>query len=67
MSPFCQFLALCKLGCFIKNTQHGYDFGNVEDGTNCDQMDDSVQGDKCINGECVVFTFLFFCFLRHSC
>lgn len=42
----------CKLGCFIKNTQHGYDFGNVEDGTNCDQMDDSVLGDKCINGEC---------------
>ncbi|XP_065067919.1 A disintegrin and metalloproteinase with thrombospondin motifs 6-like [Rhopilema esculentum] len=43
----------CKLGCFIKNTQHGYDFGNVEDGTNCDQMDDSSLGDKCINGECV--------------
>ena len=48
------FTAPCKLGCFIKNTQHGYDFGNVQDGTNCDQMDDSVLGDKCIDGECVV-------------
>eukprot|EP00794_Sanderia_malayensis_P015623 gene15623-17199_t len=43
----------CKLGCFIKNTQHGYDFGNVDDGTNCDQMDGSILGDKCINGECI--------------
>lgn len=44
----------CKLGCFITNTGHGYDFGNVEDGTNCDQLDGSVISDKCINGECVV-------------
>ena len=44
----------CKLGCFIANTGHGYDFGNVEDGTNCDQLDGSVISDKCINGECVV-------------
>lgn len=43
----------CKLGCFIAGTQHGYDFGNVEDGTNCDQLDDSVIADKCINGICV--------------
>ncbi|XP_057290630.1 A disintegrin and metalloproteinase with thrombospondin motifs 6-like [Hydractinia symbiolongicarpus] len=43
----------CKLGCFITGTQHGYDFGNVVDGTNCDQMDDSVVADKCINGQCV--------------
>ncbi|XP_047134767.1 A disintegrin and metalloproteinase with thrombospondin motifs 6 isoform X1 [Hydra vulgaris] len=43
----------CKLGCFIAGTGHGYDFGNVEDGTNCDQMDSSVVADKCINGECI--------------
>ena len=40
----------CTLGCFIKNTDQGYAFGNVEDGTNCD--DDTE--DKCVNGECVV-------------
>ncbi|CAB3979049.1 A disintegrin and metallo ase with thrombospondin motifs 6-like [Paramuricea clavata] len=39
----------CTLGCFIKNSNQGYAFGNVEDGTNCD--DDSHS--KCINGECM--------------
>lgn len=27
------------------------------DGTNCDQMDDSVVADKCINGQCVVSVY----------
>ena len=40
----------CTLGCFIKNTDQGYAFGNVEDGTNCDDNSDS----KCVNGECMV-------------
>ena len=40
----------CTLGCFIKSTDQGYAFGNVEDGTDCD--DDS--NSKCINGECMV-------------
>ena len=40
----------CTLGCFIKNTDQGYAFGNVEDGTDCDDDSDS----KCINGECMV-------------
>ena len=56
---FC--LEPCKLGCFIAGTGHGYDFGSVEDGTNCDQLDESVVADKCINGECKVCIFLLFC------
>ena len=47
-------LASCELGCFIAQTGHGYNFGNVADGTNCDQMDDGIFSDKCINGQCVV-------------
>lgn len=48
--------ASCELGCFIAQTGHGYNFGNVADGTNCDQMDDGIFSDKCINGQCVVST-----------
>ena len=50
-------LASCELGCFIAQTGHGYNFGNVADGTNCDQMDDGIFSDKCINGQCVVSSF----------
>eukprot|EP00111_Clytia_hemisphaerica_P001731 TCONS_00004887-protein len=46
-------IASCELGCFIAQTGHGYNFGNVMDGTNCDQTDDGMFSDKCINGQCV--------------